>query len=413
MLPQQGGVPLSPSAQSYALLNMGQALAQAGGPSPYKQSFIGGIGQGAAGFGQGLQQYQQYQRDNDLFDLQKQDAEHKQRKLELETKKFEQDTRSAEEKQGALVRMAQTPPKNWTSDMMSWQNLVLTDPDSAAKWYEPKELETITEYQGGQQRTTFVDPYTGDTVKAGDWAPRWQPQQAPLPYSEVFTDDKTGRRYQVAPDGKRVWFDDGDVNKNANVINLVYPDGSKKGFDTASQQAEIKEALSKGAVEIGFNVQSPSLDKLTEDQGKAATQLRLGMLADAYLDQKEQVLTDLSGYAAAQGGTLGNYFKTPEYRQAEQQAAILAEAYYRAATGAAAPESELGRMVRQIVPVPGDDAGTIALKRQTRKVWLEAVKLRAGPGGQNVPDPAAPPPVAPDYSKMSDEELLDYINRNP
>jgi hypothetical protein len=135
--------------------------------------------------------------------------------------------------------------------------------------------------------------------------------------------------------------------------------------------------------------------KLTEDQSKSTVQIQLGLDADAYLDQNEAVLTDLIGNMASRGGTLGNYVKSDAYRQAEQQASILAEGYYRSQTGASAPESELGRMVRQIVPVPGDDPGTIALKRQTRKTWIAAMKLRAGPGGQVDVTPPLQPETAP------------------
>jgi len=131
---------------------------------------------------------------------------------------------------------------------------------------------------------------------------------------------------------------------------------------------------------------------LKESQAKATQYYATASKANESLSKSEQTLTSLGGYVAGQAGVAGNFFKSPEYRQAEQDAVVFTEQYYRALTGAAAPEAEYKRMAQQIIPLPGDDAGTIAKKKLTREAWLESIKVAAGPGAAKLTPttPAAP-----------------------
>lgn len=355
-------------AISYGLMNLGQQLAQAGAPSPYKQNVFGGLAQGAQGYAQGLNQYRDIAAQDELLQLQKEEATQKRKKLEFETKKHEQDAADAAAKRDTLMRMAQTPPKTWTGDMQSWQNLVLTDVDSAAKWYEPNELETITEYQGGQQRTAFYDPRTGETVRTGEWSPRWAPTQAAQPtefsaWLEAFKRDQ-GRN----PTAKEIADRDKRLSDAIEYKNVLI-NGQVK---TLPVGPDLDAAIQQGGVITGTTTQ------LTEAQGKAGMQFAVSRQANERLDKVEQVLTSPSDFIASKFGTVGNYAKSDEYRQAEQAARAMAEAYLRAITGAAATQPEIERVTITILPQPGDDPGTIAQKKATRNTIVETLRLQSG-----------------------------------
>lgn len=111
------------------LLGLSQGLAQAGAPSPYPQSFIGGIGQAGAGFAGGVEhsraQEQQRQYDQQRLELARQQAE---------MQKAEADRQAAADAQ--------------------WQGLFGTQPQQAqgpARPDQPMGYQTAT----GQQPSPF------------------------------------------------------------------------------------------------------------------------------------------------------------------------------------------------------------------------------------------------------------------
>lgn len=372
-MPSQGTSAAGPGLNrmdpaSYGLINMGQQLAQAGAPSPYKQSVFGGLAQGAQGYAQGMDQYRQQAAQDQMLELQQQEAQQKAKKLEFETKKMEQEQIATEQRQNTLMNMAKTAPRNWVGDMQSWQNLVLTDPDSAAKWYEPKELKSITEYKGGQQRNVFVDPMTGETVKAGEYSPRWQGPQAQQPTEFSAWLDAFKRDNNRNPTAKEIADRDKRLADSIEYKNVI----ENGKVSTLPVGPQLDEAIARGAVITGTTTQ------LTEAQGKAGMQFAISRQANDALDKVEQVLTSPGDYIASQFGTAGNYLKSDGYRQAEQSARAISEAYLRAITGAAATESEIVRVKTTILPQPGDDPGTIAQKRAQRNTIVETLRLMSG-----------------------------------
>lgn len=356
------------AALPYALMGLGQNLTQAGAPSQTPTSFMGGVGQGAAGFGQGVQQYRQQNMQDELFRLQQEEAEQKRRRMDLEAKKFEQETTANEQKRSAAMTMAQTPPKSWNGDMQSWQNLVLTDMDSAAKWYEPQELKLMTETQGAQERQSFYEPMTGSVVKSGEWAPRWAPQQAAQPNEFTSWLDAFKRDNNRNPTAKEI----ADRDKRLNDA-IEYKNVNENGkVSTLPVGPQLDAAIARGAVITGTTTQ------LTEAQSKAGMQFAISKQANAKLDKVEQVLTSPTDHIASQFGTIGNYAKSDEYQQAEQAARAMAEMFLRATTGAAATEPEIERVKQTILPQPGNDPGTIAQKKQQRQLIVETLRLMSG-----------------------------------
>lgn len=340
-----------------ALYSLSSGLMAAGAPGGFR-NFGMGVGQGAGQFQDQQSRLLREQMLQKQFDREERDYEAKQAKTAAEQKRMDALRSSAG---GLLQTYDDTDTSNDAFGALSPAQLSLarlqleSNPEGL--------LETLggwTKASGPADAPTIKDFIDGDRIIQKQWnGTEW------IPVGE-------GGRY--AP-------------KTQQEMSIDFNGDGKPDF-----------VMGGGAL------------KMTEDQSKAGVQLQLGLDADAYLDKNEAALTSLVGNIAGRGGTLGNYVKTDEYRQAEQQAAILAEGYFRSQTGAAAPESEIDRMVRQIVPVPGDDPGTIALKRQTRKTWINAMKLRAGPAGQvdvtpnaAAPTPAVPPVQTPNRVKVDAE----------
>ena len=119
--------------------------------------------------------------------------------------------------------------------------------------------------------------------------------------------------------------------------------------------------------------------KLTEPQGKDIGFYTRGAQANQGLSGLEGELTNfVQQNAGAIPLGLGNYMRTPEFRQAKVEADNFLTALLRKDTGAAITDNEFNLYGPMFLPVPGDDPATIALKRQKRATALLA--LRSGLG---------------------------------
>lgn len=135
---------------------------------------------------------------------------------------------------------------------------------------------------------------------------------------------------------------------------------------------------------------------LTEGQSTGTLQFSLAQQANDTLGNADSVLTSAPDAIAAQFGTVGNYFKSDAYQKAEQAATVMSEQYLRALTGAAAPDAEVARTARSILPQPGDGPDVIAQKRATRLAIIEALRIKSGPGASQIQQPPAPEPRSKD-----------------
>jgi hypothetical protein len=145
------------------------------------------------------------------------------------------------------------------------------------------------------------------------------------------------------------------------------------GFEGGFMTPEGPKAPPKGTtVNVGDG-------KLTEGQSKDVGFYARGRRANAELTpEREQALTVLTDHAAGQAGTLGNYAKSPEYRQAEQAAREFLAIVLRKDTGAAVTPAEFELYGPMYLPMPNDDPATIEMKRAARKQVLDSIKLGLG-----------------------------------
>ena len=119
--------------------------------------------------------------------------------------------------------------------------------------------------------------------------------------------------------------------------------------------------------------------KLTEAQGKDIGFYTRGMQANQGLAGLEGQLTDFAqSNANILPLGLGNYARTPEFRQAKVEADQFLAAILRKDTGAAITDQEFALYGPMFLPIPGDDPATIALKRQKRATALLAIRSGLG-----------------------------------
>jgi hypothetical protein len=127
------------------------------------------------------------------------------------------------------------------------------------------------------------------------------------------------------------------------------------------------------APEGGAAVQGPP--KLTETQSKDVGFYNRGSKIIDRLEKQDQALTDALSKV---GGNLSNYFKTPQYRQAEQTAREFLAVLLRKDTGAAVTPQEMEMYSSIYLPQPADDPTTIEQKKAARRTALEGIRLGLG-----------------------------------
>lgn len=122
----------------------------------------------------------------------------------------------------------------------------------------------------------------------------------------------------------------------------------------------------------------------TEGERKAAALYRTGKQGyetlETLLSTGRGVPTIGSQVMARLGRDAGNLMTSDEYRQMRQAALMLSDAWLRYTSGAAVPETEVERFAQSFIPRAGDDAATLAQKKDSRAVLLNALKEGAGRG---------------------------------
>jgi hypothetical protein len=171
----------------------------------------------------------------------------------------------------------------------------------------------------------------------------------------------------------------------------IRPDGS---VDPAYIEAS---RATKSDTNITLNDQ-----KLTEGQSKDVGFYYRGSLANEDLGSIEQSLTQIDQNVAAQFGTFGKFYTSPEFKQAKRAASEFLAVILRKDTGAAVTEQEFDLYGPMYLPGPGEDPQTLAAKREARTRALDAIYMGLGTA-RNLGDDVktelqkrrAAPPAAP------------------
>ena len=199
------------------------------------------------------------------------------------------------------------------------------------------------------QGETLLDPQTQEPIFTGPTAAK---DEAPI--VKEFYDEKTGQPYmaQWNPQTEK-WDRIGGAKAQSQGLSVTTnPDGTV----SVTQGGKLTEGQSK---DIGFYTRG-----LQANQGLAELE---GQLTDFWMSQADLIPLGI-----------GNYAKTPEFRQAKIEGDNFLTAILRKDTGAAITPKEFDIYGPMFLPIPGDDEGTIALKRQKRATALMAIRSGLG-----------------------------------
>lgn len=132
--------------------------------------------------------------------------------------------------------------------------------------------------------------------------------------------------------------------------------------------------------------------KLTEDQGKATGWLiqaenAYKNIQDAIKSTPSALKPGINDAIAAipsfgLGEAIGNSMRGGDRQRVLQSTSSLSEALLRAATGAGVNRDEAIQKTRELTPVAGDSDAVIAQKMNAIPLYIDSLRVRAGPGAK-------------------------------
>lgn len=145
------------------------------------------------------------------------------------------------------------------------------------------------------------------------------------------------------------------------------------------------------------------MPKLTEDQGKATGWLVQAENAFGNMQAATKTNPNVSeaGFndvierlPFGVGENAANFLRGEDRQKFVQGASSLSEALLRAATGAGVNENEARQKIKELTPVPYDKPGVIKQKMEAIPLYIESLKVRAGPGASLAAGVSAKKPAA-------------------
>lgn len=178
-----------------------------------------------------------------------------------------------------------------------------------------------------------------------------------------------------------------DTIKDDPSYTILSPEEAEDKLGPGYDETKTYQVSPEGRVSaiggggVTVNVPTGEAVKLTERQSQMALFGSQMAAAQPVFDTLEQGGFDPAGisqFLATQGGDIGNFFNTPEGRQYNAAKNAWAEGVLRIQTGAAATQPEIDRVTNTYFASVGDDASTIAFKRQLREAYANSLGLASG-----------------------------------
>lgn len=163
----------------------------------------------------------------------------------------------------------------------------------------------------------------------------------------------------------------------------------KAPLELENLQARTEASRAERAKTLG---ETSAVPKLGEDQGKATTwviqaQNAFENMQKAMKEEPGSATPGLPDAIAAipslgLGETVANTMRSAPRQKFIQGSQSLSEALLHAATGAGFSKEEAMLKAREVTPVFGEDATTTKQKMEAIPLFLEGLKVRAGPGAK-------------------------------
>lgn len=206
--------------------------------------------------------------------------------------------------------------------------------------------------------------------------------------------------YEVGPDGKVTGMNPGVLRAKTQIAQAGANAGGVPMTILQTENGAVQVPTRGGGAAIpvidpstGKQAKAPAgaSGKMTEDQGKAT-----GWLAqadNAYANMMDVVTKNPAAQApgmleAAAGkfsDDAANALRSADRQKFTQAASSLSEALLRAATGAGVNKEEAAQKIRELTPSYLDKAAVRQQKLAAIPVYMESLKVRAGPGASMVP----------------------------
>jgi hypothetical protein len=201
------------------------------------------------------------------------------------------------------------------------------------------------------------------------------------------------QNYQLSQQnpGYAEWMQQQQMLKNQPAIAEEYNWMKTQGFKGTAQEYQAwKASQSKTGLMVesdgngGFRMVQGDVTnlppKLTESQSKDINFLTRAKKAE---DDLAPVESELTSFAQKRMTGLpfdmGNYMQSPGYQKAQQAGREILAIILRKDSGAAITDQEMDNYGKIYLPQPGDDAATIAAKRQSRATAINALQAGLGP----------------------------------
>lgn len=257
-----------------------------------------------------------------------------------------------------------------------------------AEAMKPKLKEQVARTVNGQR--VLVNVYDdGDTRKVEGFAPDL----------EKLVGYNAGGTYKFANPFTGKTEAESTITQSADnkATNATTVRGQNLTHDDAKATREQNKAPSgyrwtaNGELEAIPGGPGAAAGKMTEDQAKASgwvvqAENAWKNLRTVAFDEKGNLTPAAKpGYADVVAnmpglGGLGNARRSSDRQKFVQAASSMSEAFLRAATGAGVNKEEAAQKVAEITPVWGDSEEVIQQKMDSIPLYLESLRMRAGPG---------------------------------
>lgn len=207
---------------------------------------------------------------------------------------------------------------------------------------------------------------TAEPVYQGGLKPSWG----------VVSEDDGKKTYGWTDPSKRTVtpYQPQGVTEDKGVMG---PDGKLIPYPEGVDRPTFRKEISK------INADAAG-GKMTEVQAKSTKFGNQMELAERNIKGLEDEYTSTLGkgglYRATEYLPGGNALQSESYQKFRQARDSFLTALLRDESGAAIGSSEFNRREKEMFPQPGDDAKTVAQKRELRRVAIEGMKKAAGPG---------------------------------
>jgi len=204
--------------------------------------------------------------------------------------------------------------------------------------------------------------------------------------------DNQLKQAELAQGQQRIGLQQQDINlrqsqQNSGVTYQTDANGNLIALPTKTNGTTAP--VGQPVVDAQGNPIGGNKAKLTEDQGKASSWLV--QATNAYKNmqdatsknpeaQKPGVADAVAGIPLM--GAVGNSLRSADRQKFIQGASSLSESLLRAATGAGINQHEAEQKIREVTPVWGDSDEVIKQKMDSIPLYIESLKVRAGPGAK-------------------------------